>query len=777
MTRRLAAALALAVALAHLPFLAASLEDIDSANFALGLRQFDVAEHRPHPPGYPVYIALGKLSKAVVSRVGSLSPESAVDARALALLSLLGGALAVWLVYRLYACAGPGPEGERTGVPWARLDARALAVALVAGACPLAWYLTARPMSDMPGLAAELAAQAALALAWWRQQPRQDGERRLAPDELAASGRMIVLGALLAALAIGMRSQAFWLTAPLLLLVLVDRLGRGAAGALLGAFMTFTIGGLAWGIPLLVLSGGPAAYLAALGGQAGDDFAGVEMLYLHPSARLLARGLVDTFVVPWDSYWLGGIVVALAAVGAMRLAATNRRALALVAGLALPYLAFHLLFQEPAVVRYALPLVPPTVFLAAAGLDLLERRAALAGAGALAVAALATGVPTLAAYASAPSPVRQAVAAMEAAGQEAPVAVGAHFVYRRPLEAEPALPARQLPSPAGREWLELVDLWRSGATGPVWFLADPVRTDLALVDPASRQDRRAFRWGLESLCQLGGIRPYGVDWYVLRAPGWFAGAGWALTPETGGVARVMGRGPSIGPIPAWVRRRPEPVHVLVGGRNLADAGSAAARFSLAIDGREAASWTADPGFFLQVLELPAGALEGDGPLAELTIASTAVSGDVAVPTAIEQFDLQTVGTTMWGYAEGWHEAEYSTRLGPWRWTSERAVLRVVDATGPMRLTLRLEPPARSFDRPSTVTVRAGATVLSSSTPDGSAPWTIDVPLEALASAGGRVTIETDQVFVPADRAGGNDRRRLGLRVFSVDFAPFHTALR
>ena len=44
---RLVAALALIFALAHVPFLATSLEDIDSVNFALGLRHFDVAQHRP----------------------------------------------------------------------------------------------------------------------------------------------------------------------------------------------------------------------------------------------------------------------------------------------------------------------------------------------------------------------------------------------------------------------------------------------------------------------------------------------------------------------------------------------------------------------------------------------------------------------------------------------------------------------------------------------------------------------------------------------------------
>ncbi|MDP2052052.1 MAG: hypothetical protein Q8L75_00345, partial [Acidobacteriota bacterium] len=117
-------------------------------------------------------------------------------------------------------------------------------------------YLAARPMSDLPGLAFALASQACLLLAWWRQAPGPDGDRRLSPATTAASGRMIVIGSLLAALSIGMRSQTVWFTLPLLLVVLFDRVGRGVAGAMIGGGIMFIVGGLAWGIPLLVVSGG-----------------------------------------------------------------------------------------------------------------------------------------------------------------------------------------------------------------------------------------------------------------------------------------------------------------------------------------------------------------------------------------------------------------------------------------------------------------------------------------------------------------------------------------
>src|SRR5690242_4270696 len=79
---------------AHLPSLAPSLEDIDSINFALGLRHFDPALHQPHPPGYPVYIALGRVSLAAVSAVSPLDGVRA-EALALAIWSAIAGAIAI----------------------------------------------------------------------------------------------------------------------------------------------------------------------------------------------------------------------------------------------------------------------------------------------------------------------------------------------------------------------------------------------------------------------------------------------------------------------------------------------------------------------------------------------------------------------------------------------------------------------------------------------------------------------------------------------------------
>ena len=70
-------------------------------------------------------------------------------------------------------------------------------------------------------------------------------------------------------------------------------------------------------------------------------------------------------------------------------------------------------------------------------------------------------------------------------------------------------------------------------------MADPHRTDLALIDPESRRTARRYRWPLREPARdplsrtlhrvfpiafddpalVGGARPDEMDWYVLDTPG------------------------------------------------------------------------------------------------------------------------------------------------------------------------------------------------------------------------------------------------------------------
>jgi hypothetical protein len=762
-------AIALVVGLAHLPFVATTLEDIDSVNFALGIRDFDVSRHRPHPPGYPVYIGIGKAAAAIVGVFPGAGLASAIEARALSLVSLIAALAAPFFLHRAFASLQPVRGIEP---PWAATHATALTATALTLAAPLTWTLAVRPMSDLPGLALALAAQACLLAAWWWQTPDGSGDRRLGPDLMAASGRMIVLGGLIAGLAVGLRTQTLWLTAPLLTVVLVDRIGRGVAGAIIGAAMTFTIGALVWAVPLVVASGGLQGYLSALGSQAGEDFAGGEMLYLNPGARPLARALLHTFVSPWEWTALGAVVLTLAAAGALSLLLRERRTLAAIVAMFLPYTIFHLLFQDTSFTRYALPLVPAVAYLAVRGSAWLSPRALVPAGAVLGLAGVVAGTQTLIGYAQSPAPAVQAVRAMNAAAVAGgPGALAMHQTFQRPLEAELIGVNPQLPAPPRREWLELASYWNGGHGGVVWFLADPRRTDLALIDPRSRRDSTAFRWGPSTRPTFGGMRPAAVDWVRLGPPGWFAEEGWALTPETAGMARLMGRGPHLGAITARVRRGAGARRLLVGGRNLAGPTDPAARFTLAVDGRTLESWDVAPGFFLRTIDVPGGALAGDGAFAALTIQSTAASGEAVIPTAVEQFDVQSAETMMWGFDEGWHEAEYSPALGVWRWTSERAVIRVVGATGAIRVTLRFEPPVRYFESPSDITVSAGDRRLASAVVSTETTVAFDVPFDAIVASDGRIAVATTNSFVPAARGGAPDHRRLGLRVFELRADP------
>lgn len=775
MTRlRLLSAAAVALGILHLPLLPSTLEDIDSVNFALGVRSFDVANHQPHPPGYPVYMALGKFAAAVVRAVsGSDTASSTVEARALAIVSLLAGAALLWGLFELFSALRSTRGDDR---PWDTVDTGAASAALLAVSSPLIFTMTTRPMSDVVGLAFGVAAQACLARAWWWQTPPADGDRRLTTAQIEASGSLIVRGAFLAGLAIGVRTQTLWLTAPLLALVLADRIGRGAAGALLGALMTSALGSLLWAVPMVVATGGLGEYLTVLGMQAGEDFSSGEMLFTSGSLRGLAQGLIHTFVDPWNHPLLGAVVLLLAAAGGVSLLRRDRRTMMLLSAVTLPYLVFHLLFQETPFIRYAMPLVPVVALLAVRGQQLLIPRAMPVVSGALVIAGLAMAVPLSMRAAASPGVAVQVLGALrEAAATEAPAALAMHQAFRRPLEAE-AVPIRTvLPSPPRREWLELVGHWREGGQGPVWFLADPRRSDLALIDPRSMTVRHGYAWAPTEARVFSGVRPNAVQWVEMRPPRWIAESGWALTPETAGMAQLMHAGPHLAPIVAQVRRGPEALRLMIGGRHLGAAGDPAATLTVSVDERAVDVFTVSPGFFLRTVMLPAGTVAPggpesgrDGPYAPLQIESAPVSGTQPVVTAIEQFDLQTPDALMWGYDEGWHEAEYRPALGVWRWTSARASLRIIGVSAPVRVAVRYEAPRLSFPSPSTVRLVVGETVLAEQQAfESDGVIEASVPRAALEAAGGVVRVETSQTFTPAERSGATDRRALGLRVFGV----------
>jgi len=752
---------------AHLPFLAPSLEDIDSINFALGLRHFDPALHQPHPPGYPVYMLLGHISLPIVERVTSTT-GAAAEARALAIWSAIGGAaclVAAWFLFAALA-ARSRSRTVRVGRRESGIGSWGLGVAewavLLLAAAPDFWMTGLRPMSDMPGLALAIAAQAMML-------------RGSASEERGAVGSTTA-GALLAGLATGIRVQSAVLTLPVLALVLFERSPVPAASPrrrAINAITAFTAGCLAWGIPLVIASGGVTAYLAALNTQAVEDFSWVDMLWSNPTPRHIAVGLYQALVLPWASIPLALAVGVAAAIGTLVTLLREWRVLLLLSIAFVPYIVFHLLFQQLDTVRYALPIVVPVAWLAARGFALAGRFTA-AVAVPFVAAALIVAVPGGVAYGREPHPAFRAIAdAVQRASVQPPGAVFSHYAVRRPLQAADVGTMHVVEPRTQYEWLGPVDYWRNGGTAPVWFFADERRTDMALFDPQSRTDVVRYRWEVRQRAELSGTRPLGVDWYRLGVPGWFAGQGWSLTPETGGLTQATSAGPDHRPIEAWVRRRPGPFHLVVGARHLGNGGEADAEVTLAVDGRSIDHWpvTLAERNVLRFVDLPQG-IEGEGPFAALTISSRALDSNRAAPVAIRQFDIQPMAQLIYGYGEGWHEAEYVVDSGlSWRWTSERSVLRIKGPPQAVKITMRGESPLRYFVRAPTVNVTAAGATIAQFQPDDDFEWSVTVPADALARSDGAVAIETDPVYLPAQVEGTSDQRHLGLRIFDLRVNP------
>ena len=67
-------------------------------------------------------------------------------------------------------------------------------------------------------------------------------------------------------------------------------------------------------------------------------------------------------------------------------------------------------------------------------------------------------------------------------------------------------------------------------------------------------DPQRYRWPVPYPVLLSGVRPNEMDWYRVDRPEWYVGEGWALTPESAGVAAADGRVLARGSIDGWIHR-------------------------------------------------------------------------------------------------------------------------------------------------------------------------------------------------------------------------------
>lgn len=707
----LALLFAVAVLLAlRLPFLPATLEDIDSLNFDLGVHDFDPVHHQPHPPGFPVYIFLARL----------IHPWFTSHAVGLAFVSALFSALAVVPLYFLMRRLTSRPE------------AAALACVLTLFN-PVVWFNSVRPMSDLTGFFLVTTTQWLLLAA-------------LDDDAFRARRRAVWLaGTMLAGISIGARVQAVWLVGPVMVYgVWHWRSIRMAAATLLcfGAAVAL------WVVPLLVLSGGPDAFLDSFGVMIRTALP-VEPLVNGFTIRRAVLAAADVLLMPWQIA-VGVVVMLLAVAGTIILARSDRRALGLLSLLYLPYGLYHYAAQSTPNMRYAIPIVPLVACLASMAIVRGARRAAflppVVATAAAAVSAIVT-LPALTAYHATPSPPFQALAALERLPHPpGSIVVTGHYVFERYLAL---VPKHEVLLPTQGARLTLVNYWQQGGRKPILFLREPVRNTLLLFghDPQERLGR--WQWPPSLRRFMQGERPGDVELVRLDPPRWFAESGFLVADEAGSLEQIVRETPRL-----RVRASPRRNALALSGF-LRDAATADIALSLA--GERRSTWKVGERFSLHtVLDPPVS------PDAYLP-----VTVDASAPVVFTDVWLEPDDHAFVRPSGGFYVAERDEEAELFRWMAPRAVATAHLPASSGRLTIEGWIPERYYRLPLVLSLTWNGRPLASF--DVGTPrfrLEQDVP-GSPQEPWGELGITSSQSFVPHERQRNGDRRQLAVKIYRL----------
>ncbi len=213
----IASGLAALTLVSRWPYRARMLYNWDAVQFALALREFDVAKHQPHPPGYLLYVALGRL----------LNTSLGDPNLAYVTLAMLFSAATTFTIYWLARALHD------------RVTAAAAATLLAVS--PLFWFY------GSVGLTYAGEAFGAALVAWF------------AWGALQGKPRALYAGALALGLVGGIRPSVLVLLFPLWLSCAV--VGLRSVRRLALALVVLGGAVLSWLLPMLWLSGGLEAYV------------------------------------------------------------------------------------------------------------------------------------------------------------------------------------------------------------------------------------------------------------------------------------------------------------------------------------------------------------------------------------------------------------------------------------------------------------------------------------------------------------------------------------
>jgi Protein O-mannosyl-transferase TMEM260-like len=199
------------------------LYDIDSVNFALALQRFDPVVHQPHPPGYFLYVCLGKLSNSIFHDANT----------GLVAISILASCGTVVMIHRLASAWFASTSFGRAAAGFA---------GFVFVSSPLAWYHGTVALTYI----VEAFFSALIGYFCWRVY---SGDARFTLPAAVALG-----------LAAGFRQSSLLVLAPLLLFSFRCVPRRLAFRGMAALSLALT----AWFLPMLHASGGITAYASSL---------------------------------------------------------------------------------------------------------------------------------------------------------------------------------------------------------------------------------------------------------------------------------------------------------------------------------------------------------------------------------------------------------------------------------------------------------------------------------------------------------------------------------
>jgi hypothetical protein len=309
----------------------ASLWEWDDFLFASALHRYSLADHSPHPPGFPVFVAM---SRGVFWLLHD-------ERSALVAVAFVFGILLLPALFYFHR------EVFRD-------RSVAIAGALLGGFAPNVWVQGAMGRSDGPGMTCAVAALALIL-------------RGL------HSRRALLFGCAVFGLGMGVRITLLPIVAPMLSIVLLLRLRDKQLKLVSLALIVTALASLCWYVPLVIHTTWPL-YRSVL--QQHSQFTlRTDSIWAATENSVMGYRLNRFFVAIWGKHWIMWTIYALAALGIVVLARRRGwQALSWMGCAFLPFIIFTFILNTPlSAPLYSMPYIPFFTGLAACGLVLTPR--------------------------------------------------------------------------------------------------------------------------------------------------------------------------------------------------------------------------------------------------------------------------------------------------------------------------------------------------------------------------------------------------------------------